>query len=87
MSDSTKFEFIQMLDEYEALTREFDLLQAETQRLKEAYSQDPSNPEILASIKVQEEKYRITHEKFADLNRRSAILREKSDAEHNTGNK
>ena len=86
MSDSTKFEFIQMLDEYEALTNEFDKLQAETQRLKEAYSQNPNNPEILASIKMQEEKYKLVHARFADLNRRSALLREKSNAENNTDN-
>lgn len=82
MSDSTKFEFIQMLDEYEALSHEFDSLQAETQKLKEAYKNDPENPEILQRIKFQEEKYKNIHERFSDLNKRSALLREKSDAEN-----
>ena len=82
MSDSIKFEYIKMLDEYEALSKVFDQLEVETAKLKEEYKKDPTNEQLLSYIKMHEEKYREIHAKFADLNARSKELLEASKAEN-----
>lgn len=87
MSDKIKYEFIKILDELEEASNAFDALQAETVALKEQYSKDPNNPELLAYIKLHEEKYREVYERFQTLNARSKELKEASDAESDEDNK
>ena len=81
MSDIIKYEFVKILDELEVVSNEFDNLQAETAKLKELYQKDPNNQELLAYIKLHEEKYRVVYEKFVELNKRSKELKAQSDAE------
>lgn len=82
MSDSTKFEYIKMLDEFEVLTKQFDELQEITAKLKEEYRKDPENQELLDYIKKHEEKYKEVYEKFENLNARSKQLLDISNAEN-----
>lgn len=83
MSDSTKFEFITLLDKFEELSATFDTLQAQTEELKKEYAKDPNNPDLLERIRIHEEKYKYIYEQFKTLNLQSEELKKKSDEENN----
>lgn len=87
MSDSTKFEFIKMLDRFEELTATFDALQAETEELKKGYAENPDDEELLARIKEHEEKYKNVYEEFEKLNSHSKEILDISNSESDDSNK
>ena len=87
MSDSTKFEFIKMLDKFEELTATFDTLQAQTEELKKEYAENPEDEELLARIKEHEEKYKSVYEEFEKLNSHSKEILDISNSENDDSNK
>lgn len=81
MSNQVKVEYIKVLNEFEATSKKFEGLEQKTKMLKELYKQTPNDEALLQEIKMHEQEYKATYEKFVELNSRAKKLKAISDAE------
>ena len=74
--DKFKLEYVTVLNEIDKILKKFKKMEENAAHLKQLYSKNPQDENVLSEIKKTEEAYKKVYDQFVELNKRAKALKD-----------